>query len=299
METKGQKIIKSMTGYGRAEIYEGERKFTVEIKAVNHRYLDFNIKMPKKLSFFESGIRNELKKYIQRGKIDVFIAYEDLAETNVCVKYNKDLAAEYLRHLEQIGTDFGLDNDIRVSSLSRYPEVLIMEEQTVDETELWNHLCKTLNNAAEQFVESRIREGEILCGDLLKKLDGMKANVEYIAERAPHIVAEYHLKLTEKIKILLEDAKVDEARLLTEVAIFADRTCLDEELVRLRSHIEATAIALQEGGGIGRKLDFIAQEMNREANTITSKANDLDVTSYAIELKTEIEKIREQIQNIE
>jgi uncharacterized protein (TIGR00255 family) len=288
-----------MTGFGRCEIYEGERKFTVEIKAVNHRYLDFNFKMPKKLSFFESGIRNELKKYMQRGKIDVYIGYEDLTEANLCVKYNKDLAAEYKRYLDQIHEDFGLDYDIRTSTLSRCPEVLTMEEQTVDEAELWNHLCKTLNSAAAQFAEARVKEGENLYRDILEKLDGMKANVDIISERAPRIIAEYQQKLSEKVKALLEDAKVDENRLLTEVAIFADRACLDEELVRLRSHIEAMGEALKEGGGIGRKLDFIAQEMNREANTIMSKANDLDVTNNAIELKTDIEKIREQIQNIE
>ncbi|MCL2255128.1 MAG: YicC family protein [Lachnospiraceae bacterium] len=292
-------MIKSMTGFGRSEESEGERKFVVEIKAVNHRYLDFNIKMPKKLGFFESGIRNELKNYMQRGKIDVYIGYEDLTESNICVKYNKELAAEYMRHLKQISIDFGLDNDIRTSSLSRYQEVLSMEEQTIDEAELWEHLRKTLKGAVEQFVEARIREGDNLRKDLLNKLDYMTENVDYIAVRAPQIVAEYHQKLTEKVKTLLDDAKIDETRLLTEVTIFADRACLDEELVRLRSHIEVTKSTLKSGGSIGRKLDFIAQEMNREANTIMSKANDLDVTNYAIELKTEIEKIREQIQNIE
>lgn len=292
-------MIKSMTGFGRSEIYEGERKFIIEVKAVNHRYLDFYMKIPKKLGFFESGIRNELKKYIQRGKIDVYVGYEDLTEVNICVKYNKELAAEYIRHLKQISEDFDLDNDIRVSSLSRYPEVLSMEEQTIDEAELWNHLYRALNDAAKQFVDSRIIEGENLLKDILSKLEGMKANIDYISDRAPQITAEYHIKLSEKVKTLLEDAKVDESRLLTETAVFADKTCLDEELVRLRSHIEGMSETLRNGGSIGRKLDFIAQEMNREANTIMSKANDLDITNNAIELKTEIEKIREQIQNIE
>ena len=293
------KMIKSMTGFGRSEIYEGERKFTVEIKAVNHRYLDFFIKMPKKLGFFEAAIRNELKKHMQRGKVDVYIAYEDLTEANLCIKYNKDLAIDYMSCFKQISEDFGLDHDVRTSTLSRCPEVITMEEQTIDEAELWEHLRKAIEAAVGQFVESRVKEGENLCEDLLKKLKGMMVNVDYISERAPTIVTEYRQKLTEKVRLLLEDAKIDEARLLTEVTLFADRACLDEELVRLRSHIESTGETLREGGNIGRKLDFIAQEMNREANTIMSKANDLDVTNYAIEIKTEIEKIREQIQNLE
>ena len=292
-------MIKSMTGFGRSEVYEGERKFIVEIKAVNHRYLDFFIKIPKKLGFFEAAIRNELKNHIQRGKVEVYVGYEDLTEATLCVKYNQEVAAEYIRHLKQMSEDFGLDYDIRTSTLSRYPEIISMEEQTACEEELWNHLSKAIADAVKQFIEARLKEGENLRDDLLSKLSKMRTNVDYISERAPKIVSEYHQKLTEKVKLLLEDAKVDEARLLTEVTIFAERTCLDEELVRLKSHIETTAETLNQGGNVGRKLDFLAQEMNREANTIMSKANDLDVTGYAIELKTEIEKIREQIQNLE
>lgn len=292
-------MIKSMTGFGRCEIQEGDRKITVEMKAVNHRYLDINIKMPKKLSFFEAAIRNELKNFMQRGKVDIFITYEDYTESNVCVRYNKDLAAEYMGYLQKMAKDFSLDNDIRVSALSRYPEVLTMEEQTIDETELWNILKKAVIGAAEGFVAARIKEGENLRNDLIDKLEGMKKNVEFISGRSPQIIAEYKQKLEEKVKALLEDTKVDESRLLMEVTLFADKACVDEELVRLRSHIDATKEALQEGGGIGRKLDFIAQEMNREANTILSKASDLEVTNCAINLKTEIEKVREQIQNIE
>jgi uncharacterized protein (TIGR00255 family) len=292
-------MIKSMTGFGRCEVTEGERKITVEMKSVNHRYLDVNIKMPKKLNFFEASIRNELKNYIQRGKVDIFITYEDRTESNVCVKYNKELAAEYMKYLTQIAEDFSLDNDIRVSTLSRYPEVFSMEEQTVDEEELWQLLGKAVRGAAEQFVDARIKEGENLKNDLIVKLDGMLEHVDYITERSPQIIAEYRQKLEDKVKELLEDTQVDESRLLTEVTIFADRVCVDEELVRLRSHIETTREELVKGGSIGRKLDFIAQEMNREANTILSKANDLAISNRAIELKTEIEKVREQIQNIE
>ena len=292
-------MIKSMTGFGRCEVQEEDRKISVEMKSVNHRYLDVNIKMPKKLNFFEAAIRNELKNYIQRGKVDIFITWEDYTESNACVKYNKELAAEYMVYLRQMAEDFDLDNDVRVSCLSRYPEVLTMEEQTIDEEKLWKLLEKGIKGAAENFVETRIKEGENLKNDLLEKLEGMLTHVEFITERSPIIIAEYRKKLEEKVKELLQDTKVDENRLLMEVTIYADRVCVDEELVRLRSHIEATRDALISGGGIGRKLDFIAQEMNREANTILSKSSDLEISNRAIELKTEIEKVREQIQNIE
>ncbi|MCM1146158.1 MAG: YicC family protein [Clostridium sp.] len=292
-------MIKSMTGFGRSELVREDRKITVEMKSVNHRYLDVTIKMPKKLNFFEAAIRNELKNYIQRGKVDIFITYEDYTESNICVKYNKELAGEYMKYLAQMAEDFSLDNDVRVSALSRYPEVLSMEEQTIDEEELWILLNEAIENAAKGFVDSRIKEGENLKEDLIAKLDGMLVHVDYITERSPEIITQYRLKLEEKVKELLGDAQIDETRLLTEVTIFADKVCVDEELVRLRSHIETMKENLTEGGGIGRKLDFIAQEMNREANTILSKANDLEISNRAIELKTEIEKVREQIQNIE
>ena len=292
-------MIKSMTGFGRCEVAEAERKVTVEMKSVNHRYLDVNIKMPKKLNFFEAAIRAELKNYIQRGKVDLFITYEDFTENNVCIKYNKDIAAEYLQFLKQMAEEFELDNDINVSKLSRYPEVLSMEEQTIDEEEIWKVLSKALKGAAEGFVETRIKEGENLKADLVAKLDGMLEHVDFITERSPQLIEEYKTKLHEKVRELLDDAQIDENRLMMEVTIFADKVCVDEELVRLRSHIETTRWALMEGGSIGRKLDFIAQEMNREANTILSKANDLEISARAIELKTEIEKVREQIQNIE
>ena len=292
-------MIKSMTGFGRCEIAEADRKITVEMKSVNHRYLDVTIKMPKKLNFFEAAIRTELKNYMQRGKVDLFITYEDFTEFNVCVKYNKELAAEYMQYFEKMAEDFSLANDIRVSSLARFPEILTMEEQTVDEEELWQLLDKALKGAAENFVETRIREGENLRNDLISKLEGMLTHVDFITERSPKIITEYREKLTKKVEELLSDKQVDESRLLMEVTIFADKVCVDEELVRLHSHITATRDALLAGGSIGRKLDFIAQEMNREANTILSKSNDLEISNHAIELKTEIEKVREQIQNIE
>ena len=292
-------MIKSMTGFGRCEITEGNRKYTVEMKSVNHKYLDANIKMPKKLSFFESSVRNELKNYVQRGKIDLFITYEDFSEDNVCIRYNKDIAAEYIGYLKKMAADFGLDNDIRVSTLSRYPEVFSMEEQTVDEEQIWKGLAKAIQGAAEGLVQTRIKEGKNLAEDLVGKLDGMLEHVTFIEKRSPQIIDEYRKRLAERVHELLGDAIVDEARILTEVTIFADKVCVDEELVRLRSHIETMKQSLIDGGSIGRKLDFIAQEMNREANTILSKANDLVVSNRGIDLKTEIEKVREQIQNIE
>ncbi len=292
-------MIKSMTGFGRCEVAEGNRKFTVELKSVNHRYLDVAIKMPKKFNFFESSIRNLLKEYIQRGKVDVFITFEDFSEKTSAVKYNKEIAAEYLKYLRQMSQEFGLEDDIRVSMLSRYPEVFSMEEVDMDEEELWKLLEKALRKAAEQFVASREKEGENLREDLIAKLDGMLEHIDYIVKRSPEIIEEYKAKIYDKVRELMSDAQAEENRVLMEVTLFADKICVDEEMVRLRSHIETTRQTLLEGGSIGRKLDFIAQEMNREANTTLSKANNLDISNRAIELKTEIEKVREQIQNIE
>ncbi|MDF2541162.1 MAG: hypothetical protein K0S47_880 [Herbinix sp.] len=292
-------MLKSMTGFGRSEIASVDRKITVEMKAVNHRYCEISIKMPKKLSFFEAGIRNVLKQYIGRGKIDVFITYEDYTENNVCVKYNEELAGEYLANLMRMSKTFGIENDIRVSTLSRYPEVFTLEEQTIDEKELWELVETAVKTASSKFVETRIAEGENLKQDIIAKLQGMIAIVDYIETRSPEIVSEYRNKLMTKVADLLGDTKIDESILATEITIFADKICVDEETVRLRSHIMNMMDCLNEADNVGRKLDFIAQEMNREANTILSKANDLSVTNKAIDLKTEIEKIREQIQNIE
>lgn len=293
-------MIKSMTGFGRCEVSDGERKFTVEMKGVNHRYLDANIRMPKKLNFFESSIRNLLKQSVQRGKVDIFITYEDMSESQVSLKYNGKLAGEYLTYFKQMSDTFALENDIRVSALSRCPEVLTMEEQVVDEEELWHGLKKALDGAIRQFVETRALEGENLKNDIINKLDSMLTLVGYIEERSPKIIAEYREKLETKVRELLEDTKIEEGRIAAEVVIFADKICTDEEVVRLHSHIIHMEETLQsEESGIGRKLDFIAQEMNREANTILSKANDLDISNIGIDLKTEIEKVREQIQNIE
>ena len=292
-------MIRSMTGFGRCEVSEAERKFTVEMKGVNHRYLDVNMRMPKKLNFFETAIRNRLKDYVQRGKVDIFITYEDLSEEQVSLKYNHALAAEYLNYFKQMQVEFGINGDVNAYSLSRCPEVLTMEEQDVNEEELWNGLQKALDGACRQFVETRTKEGEQLKLDIIGKLDGMLETVALIEERSPQIVTEYREKLETKVRELLADTQIDEGRMASEIVLFADKICTDEEVVRLRSHIKHMKDTFESGEGIGRKLDFIAQEMNREANTILSKANDLTVSNYAITLKTEIEKVREQIQNIE
>lgn len=292
-------MIKSMTGFGRSEVGTEIRKITVEMKAVNHRYCELSLKMPKKLSIFDAAIRNQLKKYISRGKVDVFITYTDTTEGKACVRYNEELAKEYLKNLRQIGAEFGIEDDIRTSTLARFPEVLVLEEQTIDESELVDMLTEAVDIAAKQFVETRITEGAHLEQDLIAKLDGMLALVSEVEKRMPDVVAEYRKKLTDKVQELLGDTKIDESVLATELVIFADRICVDEETVRLRAHINHMKDTLASGENIGRKLDFIAQEMNREANTILSKANDLQASNIAIDLKTEIEKVREQIQNIE
>ena len=292
-------MIKSMTGFGRCEVSEGDRKITVEMKSVNHRYLDVSMKMPKKLNFFDSSIRAILKKYIQRGKVDVYISYEDLSEGNASLTYHPGIAAQYVEYFRRMEEQFGLKNDIQVSVLARCPEVLVMEEQQEDEKEIWHLLEQAVHGACEKFVEARVHEGEALKDDLMQKLDEILETVAFVEERFPQILSEYREKLKAKVRELFADAQIDENRLATEVTIFADKICVDEEIVRLRSHVEAVKAALEAGGSIGRKLDFIAQEMNREANTTLSKANDLEVSNRAIDLKTAIEKVREQIQNIE
>jgi uncharacterized protein (TIGR00255 family) len=292
-------MIKSMTGFGRSEISNEERKITVEMKSVNHRYCDISIKLPKKLNFFEAGIRNLLKKYIGRGKVDVYITYEDYTENNICVKYNPDLAREYYDNIQKISEQFGIENDIRSSVLSRYPDVFTLEEQTIDEVMLWELVETAVSNAAQAFVETRITEGENLKADLILKLNEMITIVSFIEERSPQIVNDYRSKLLSKVTELLQDTKVDESILLTEVTVYADKICVDEETVRLKSHIDNMINSLNDSDSVGRKLDFIAQEMNREANTILSKVGDIEITNKSINLKTEIEKIREQIQNIE
>ena len=264
-------MIKSMTGFGHAEKVTSQCKITVELKSVNHRYLDLNIKMPRRFNMLEGQVRNLLKQYMQRGKVDVFITYEDYTSSDYTLKYNKDLAAEYLRYLNQMAEEFHLGN----------------------------LLSDPLKEACTKFVETRIREGNHLKEDLLAKLEGLDQKVSLVEERSPQVVLAYREKLERKVYELLEDSQIDDNRIAAEVILFSDKICNDEETVRLHSHIHGMQKILQESEGVGRKMDFMAQEMNREANTILSKSNDLEVSNIAIDLKTEIEKIREQIQNIE
>lgn len=292
-------MVKSMTGFGRYELTRNSRKLTIEMKSVNHKYLDVNIKMPRIFSMFEGDMRNVLKKYAVRGKIDIFVTYEDMSGTDSNLKFNKELAKEYLKYFREMEEELGLKNDITVSLLSRYPEVLTMEDVQLDEEEIWMLLEETLCQACEMFAESRLREGENLKKDISDKLDNMMKAVEFIEARSPQVLEEYRKKLEDKMHDILENSQIDNARIASEVIIFADKMCVDEEVVRLKSHVINMQEELLKGDKQGRKMDFLAQEMNREANTILSKANDLEVTNKAIELKTEIEKIREQIQNIE
>lgn len=257
-------MIKSMTGFGRCEISEGDRKFTVEMKGVNHRYLDMSIRMPKKLNFFETAIRTEIKKRIQRGKVDIFISYEDLSDGQVSLKYNESLAAEYLEYFKQMEEKFGIENDVRVSALSRYPEIFTMEEGSEDTDELWKGLKKALDGAVDGFVTTRTAEGEHLREDILAKLDGILEMVAFIEERSPKIVAEYREKLEAKVKELLEDTQIEENRIAAEVVIYADKICTDEEVVRLKSHVVHMKETLQsDEAGIGAQACFIAQEMKQ------------------------------------
>ncbi len=292
-------MIKSMTGFGRSEIVKGNRKISVEIKSVNHRYLEAGIKMPKKLNVFESRMRDLLKKYATRGKIDIFINYEDDSESQVNLKFNQNIADEYMAIFNNMSEKYNLKNDMTVGGLARFPEVITMDEVQEDEEELWHFIEEAMKAALEQFVNTRILEGENLKKDLLGKLGHMEELVAFVEKRSPEIMKEYRSKLESKVKELLGDTTIDESRIATEVIIYADKICVDEETVRLRSHIEHARKCLNEDGGIGRKMDFIAQEMNREANTTLSKANDIEISNAAIDLKTEIEKVREQIQNIE
>ncbi|MBQ7507446.1 MAG: YicC family protein [Lachnospiraceae bacterium] len=292
-------MIRSMTGYGRKEAVISDRKFTVEIKAVNHRYLDLSVKVPRRLSFLEIKIRNYLKERMERGKVDCFVFYENLSENDLDLRYNEGLAEEYMNAFQRMKERFGLEDDVRLSTLARCPDVFLMEEKEIDEDELFQMLKVPLDGALEKFLEAREKEGEALKTDLLSKLSDMEKDVEKIEERVPEIIVEYKASLREKVKDLLEDNKIDEGRLAAEVTLFADRMAVDEELVRLKSHIRAMEQDLTKGGSVGRKLDFIAQEMNREANTILSKSTDLAVSDTGILLKTGIEKIREQIQNLE
>lgn len=292
-------MIKSMTGYGYFEVADAEHKVTAEIKSVNHRYCDLGIKLPKKFNAFESKIRNIVKEYAGRGKIDLYINYENYVEHRVEITYHKEIAGEYFEAVRKAGEDFSLEQGLTAASLIRYPEVITIEEREQDVASIYPKLEKAVTEAAKRFLETKKAEGEHLQKDIENKLEYVLEQVSFIESRSPEILKEYREKIMAKVEEFLGDKKLDEGVLATELAIFADKVCVDEETVRLRSHVNNMRETLKKEDAVGRKLDFIAQEMNREANTILSKANDRELSARAIDLKTEIEKIREQIQNIE
>ncbi len=292
-------MIRSMTGFGRYEAADGRRKIAVEVRAVNHRYLDVGIKMPKKLGMFEAAIRGLLKEYMERGKVDMYVTLEEESDAGYTLRYNRGLAEQYLGYIRGMAREFGLEDDVRAGSLARFPDVFVMEEEEADEDGLWSLLETAVRGACAGLVAAREQEGARLLADLREKLGRMEGYAAYIEERSPQILAEYRARIEAKVSELLADSQIDDGRIAAEVAIFADKICVDEETVRLRSHIKGMERVLDGGGAVGRKLDFIAQEMNREANTILSKSTDLSISDTGIELKTDIEKVREQIQNIE
>lgn len=298
-----EKLIKSMTGYGKGEGVLHNRKFVVEIKAVNHRYNDITIKMPRIMNSFEDKIRTMLSAEISRGKTDVYINYETFSKDDIKINLNTVLADAYAEQLLALRNNYsGFKDDISLALIAKFPDVINVERNVENEdalSQMWEALTIALNGAVAQFVAMRCREGEALKVDLLKKNAIIKQLAKSVEERSPLVVEEYRKRLSARIAEALGDIAPDESRLLTEITIFADKSSIDEEVTRLSSHLEQMEAILQEDDSVGRKLDFLVQEMNREANTIASKSSDLELTRLAIDIKSEIEKIREQVQNIE
>lgn len=292
-------MIKSMTGFGRTEVSEGDRKVSVEIKSVNHRYLELGLRIPRKLNYLDADIRNEMKRFVERGKVDVYISYENLGVGDENVRYNPVLAKEYYECFGQISKELDIENDVKTSYIMRSPDVVTIESADDDEEVVKSLVLKAIDEAASTLTDSRIAEGERLKSDILEKLDEIEKHVCFVEERSPRIVDEYREKIDERVHELLDDADIDDARIAQEIVMFADKISVDEEIVRLHSHVKAMKDTFDLDGAIGRKLDFIAQELNREANTTLSKTTDAEIAECAIELKTSIEKVREQIQNIE
>jgi len=295
-------MIQSMTGYGKGESILYNRRFSVEIKSVNHRYNDVTIKLPRVMNPFEDRVRAILSESVSRGKTDVYINYESFSKNDIKVALNEALAEAYAEKLGVLQRLHSLNDEISLSLLARFPDVLSVERSVdSDETaaEMWETLAQALRMAITQFAAMRAREGASLKSDILKKCDTIRAIVSQITERAPLVAREYRERLITRVSEALGDANIDESRLILEVTVFADRACIDEELTRLASHLSQMAVILEETEPIGRKLDFLVQEMNREINTIGSKSNDLTITRLVVDAKSEIEKIREQVQNIE
>lgn len=294
-------MVMSMTGFGRGEAADANYKVTVEMKSVNHRYLDVAMKMPKKLNAHEADLKGILKKYAKRGKVDVYITYECTSDADVGIEYNEGAARQYLDIFNQMSDYFGIPVDVTASVLGRCPEVIVTKDLEPEEDALYALVEEAFRQACEMFARARADEGGMLAADIIEKLDNMLVSVDYIHEHNDEIMRDYRTKLETRVRELLGDVSIDEGRIATELVLYADKVCVDEEIVRLRSHIEAMKkeFCTESADGIGRKLDFIAQEMNREANTTLSKANNIMISECAIGLKTDIEKVREQIQNIE
>ena len=292
-------MIRSMTGFGRCDREVDGYRIRIEIRSVNHRYADFSIKIPRYYAFLEDNIRECLKQYIHRGKVDVFINIDSTGRNDKTVSLNEEYAASYVAALRRPRDEFGLIDDISAGVVAKNMDVFSFDQEEEDGEQLWAAVKTCLVGLLEEYAQMKAAEGERLKNDVISKLSVIEGLVGKIKELEPQAAAEYQKRLTEKVRELLADAAVDESRLLTEVAVFADKTAIDEELVRLGSHRKEFLDTLQKGGVVGKKLDFIVQEMNREINTIGSKANSLDVSRLVIEVKSELEKIREQIQNIE
>lgn len=292
-------MIKSMTGFGRAMADDEKRSFIVEIRGVNNRYFDINIRMPKSLFPLEDKVRRLIATYISRGKVDVFITYRNYAREDTVVKYNKNLAKGYVEILNELKDDFSLVNDLSVSMLSRFPDIIYTEEKEENIDELWMLMGKAIEEAASSINHMRETEGEALKTDMLQKAGEILAKIGTIRERDKEVIPLYKERLEARIKELMDAVPVDENRLALEIAMYTDKSSIDEEITRLSSHMEQFEMFLSENEPVGRKLDFLAQEMNREANTMASKSVDLLITNTVLEIKNEIEKIREQMQNIE
>lgn len=292
-------MIKSMTGFGRAQETVDGMTVTVELKSVNHRYFEFTAKVPRTYGFLEEKLKSFLNARVSRGKMECYVSIENLEESDMEVVVNPSLAKGYVDALRTLSETFGLKEDYSAISIAKFPDVLTLRKAPADEEKIWNAVQKVTELAVERFVTMRETEGEKLRADILSKADTILEHVAFVESRSPQIVREYHEKLRQRMEELLENTQVDEQRLLTEAAIFADKVAVDEETVRLRSHISQLREFLNADEPIGRKLDFLVQEMNRESNTIGSKAQDVEIAKRVIAIKAEVEKIREQVQNIE
>lgn len=292
-------MIKSMTGFGRAMFDDEKRSFLVEMRAVNHRYLDMNIRMPKSLMPLEDRVRKLISRYISRGKIDVFITYRNYAREDTAVRSNHNLAKGYMDILRSLGEEFSLKDDISVSLLARFPDVVFTEEKEENIDEIWSLLEKAVEGASIKLLEMKTVEGESLKTDMLSKAAEIARMVEIVREKDRKVIPLYKERLEKRIGELLDTVPVDESRLALEIALYTDKSSIDEEITRLLSHMEQLEKFLDEKEPVGRKLDFLAQEMNREANTMASKSVDIEITNIVLLIKNEIEKIREQMQNIE